>query len=88
MNNPFAILGIDKTATKKEILQQVAVTLRSRSPYDARTVAEAQKTLFSPVSRAEAEFADCLDLSFLAGEAPREPPEGEAPKLDLLDLFD
>jgi hypothetical protein len=86
--NPFAILGIDKTATKKEILQQVAATLRSGSPYDARTIAEAQKTLFSPVSRAEAEFAHWLDLSCLAGEAPGEPPAGAAPDLDLLDLFD
>ena len=88
MNNPFAILSVDKGASKKEILQQAAVVLRTQKQYDARMVAEAQKALFSIPARAEAEFRHCLDLDFIKTSEPDGPQDDAVPELSLLEFSD
>lgn len=85
MIDPFATLSIHRAATKREILQRVAMVLRDRSR-DARTVAEAQRTLFSPLDRAAAEFIHCLDAEPLATEEPACPPANAQPMLDPLEF--
>lgn len=88
MNNPFTLLGVDKTASKKEILQQVAAAMRSRQ-YNAKSIAEAQKLLFNSVTRAAEEFKHFLDIECcVAASHPAETAMAEAPDLELLDTFD
>jgi len=48
--NPYAVLGIDKDASNKEIIQAAALAMRQRR-HDARTIAQAQKKLLDPISR-------------------------------------
>ena len=48
--NPYAVLGIDKDASNKEIIQAAALEMRQRR-HDARTIAQAQKKLLDPGSR-------------------------------------
>ena len=74
-------------AEKKEMLQQVMVVLSQNKQYDARTVADAQKTLFSPLARAEAEFIHCLDVDTMDTMEPIVPGETEVPELNLLEIF-
>ena len=87
MNDHFKILGVGKTADKREILTKAMALLHQDTPYDARSIAEAQKILFSPLLRAEAEFMCCLDVDFEAVEAVAIPGEEEIPTLTLLELF-
>ena len=87
MHNPFKILNVARTVEKKEILQQVMVALHQNGPYDARTVAEAQKNLFSPLSRATAEFMHCLDMESVMDREPPVPGDATAPELTLLEIF-
>nr|VFK28485.1 MAG: hypothetical protein BECKMB1821G_GA0114241_103724 [Candidatus Kentron sp. MB]VFK32874.1 MAG: hypothetical protein BECKMB1821I_GA0114274_103722 [Candidatus Kentron sp. MB]VFK75926.1 MAG: hypothetical protein BECKMB1821H_GA0114242_10365 [Candidatus Kentron sp. MB] len=86
MNNPFSILDLDETATKKEIMTRVALALRD-GRHDAKTIAAAQKTLFNPATRREAEFRYCVDFSPYAVEPPdslsRESDCSELPHLWL-----
>jgi hypothetical protein len=42
VNNPFTLLNIARAASKKDILQQVTIAMRSRQ-HDAKSIAEAQK---------------------------------------------
>lgn len=88
MIDPFAILSIDKSASKKEVLQQAALVLRRRRSFDARTVAEAQKMLFSPLARAEAEFLHCQNTEIFEEPPPELPAGDAAPNLDPLELPD
>nr|VFK43874.1 MAG: hypothetical protein BECKTC1821E_GA0114239_102913 [Candidatus Kentron sp. TC]VFK46670.1 MAG: hypothetical protein BECKTC1821D_GA0114238_103410 [Candidatus Kentron sp. TC] len=69
MKNPFSILDLDETATKKDIMAHVAKALQSGC-YDAKTIASAQKTLFTHLTRARAEFRYCIDFGPYAVEAP------------------
>ena len=88
MNNPFTLLGVDKTASKKEILQQVTAAMRSRQ-YDVKHIAKAQKLLFNSVTRAAEEFKHFLDIErCVAFSHPAETAMAEAPDLELLDTFD
>lgn len=88
MNNPFTLLSIDRTASKKDILQQVAAAMRSRQ-YDAKSIAEAQKLLFNSVTRAAEEFKHFLDLEPCIGAfRPAEIATADAPDIELLDAFD
>lgn len=88
MNNPFTLLSVDKTASKKEILQQVTVAMRSRQ-YDAKQIAEAQKLLFNSVTRAAEEFKHFLDIErCVAASHPTETAVADASDLELLDTFD
>nr|VFK10271.1 MAG: hypothetical protein BECKLPF1236B_GA0070989_10145 [Candidatus Kentron sp. LPFa] len=69
MKDPFSILGLDETATKKDIMARVAQALRD-DRYDAKTIATAQKTLFNPSTRAQAEFRYRIDFGPYAEEIP------------------
>lgn len=75
MIDPFTILAVHRTASKQEILRQVAQVLRTQTVYDAHTVSLAQKILFSPLDRAEAEFIHCWDATDLLETPPLEAPE-------------
>ncbi len=59
--DPFAILDLEEGAGKAQILKQVTRALRDKH-YDARTIAEAQKELFDPLTRALAEFRYRIDI--------------------------
>jgi hypothetical protein len=84
MSNPFAILSLDRAATKREILTQVAKALRE-GRHDARVIAEAQKILFDPIARAAAEFEYCLDACSVPASLSSEPTgDGERPVLERL----
>ena len=84
MSNPFAILAVDRAATKRDILRAVAVALRE-GVHDARVIAEAQKTLFHPVARGAAEFEYILDASDCTGSFSPEPArDGDQPELERL----
>ena len=88
MRDPFALLSVDETATKREILAKVAIALRERH-HDARLIAEAQKELFNPVSRAAAEFTHVIDTSGCMGDfEPELAPDGAVPELEMLDYAD
>ncbi|MDH3601797.1 MAG: hypothetical protein OEU26_19475, partial [Candidatus Tectomicrobia bacterium] len=79
---------VDKTASKKEILQQVAAAMRSRQ-YNAKSIAEAQKLLFNSVTRAGEEFKHFLDIErCVVASHPAETAMADAPDLALLDTFD
>ena len=59
--NPYAVLGIDKDASNKEIIQAAALGMRQRR-HDAKTIAQAQKKLLDPVSRACWTFIHFFDF--------------------------
>lgn len=59
--NPYAVLGIDKDASNKDIIQATALAMRQRR-HDARTIAQAQKKLLDPVSRACQAFIYFFDF--------------------------
>ena len=82
--NPFSILDVDKTATKKEILVRVTQALRD-GRHDAKTIAAAQKMIFNPTTRRQAEFRYCVDFGPYAVEPPETPAE-DCPKLPYLSL--
>jgi|GEM_PF-5863871 len=84
MSNPFAILSLDRTATKRDILAQVAAALRE-GRHGARAIAEAQKTLFDPIARGAAEFEHVLDACASSADLLPEPVENDkGPALKLL----
>jgi len=85
MIDPFSLLSVDKTATKQEILAKVAIALRERR-HDAKRIAEAQKELFNPVSRAAAEFTHVIDTSGCIDDfVPEIIPDGAVPLLEMLE---
>ena len=59
--DPFVILNVAEGADKAQILKLVTQSLRDRR-YDVKTVAEAQKELFDPQTRAMAEFRYRIDI--------------------------
>jgi hypothetical protein len=81
MTNPFAILSLEPTATKREILTAVTTALRAGRG-DARAIAEAQKTLFDPLARAVAEFEHGFDAC--AGLTHARPPSAAASDKDQM----
>lgn len=88
MIDPFAVLGVKTAASKSEILAAVAAALRARR-FDSRLIAEAQKELFNPVSRAAAEFRHGIDTSRCIGRsAPPPLREADHPNLEMLDYPD
>lgn len=87
MTNPFALLNVDRAASKKDILQQVTVAMRSRQ-HDAKSIAEAQKRLFNSVTRGAEEFKQFLDVESCIGDVqPRVATTAETPEIALLDTF-
>ena len=86
--NPFAILSLDKTASKAEIMAAVTAAMRARR-YEVKQIAEAQKELFDGVSRGAAEFRHCIDIAACLGTCEAEiTGDSEAPELEMLDYGD
>ena len=84
MSNPFAILSVDRAATKRDILVQVAAALRE-GRHEARAIAEAQKVLFDFTTRGAAEFEHIFDACGGSGGVRPEPVgEDKGPRLKLL----
>jgi len=84
MSNPFAILSVDRTATKRDILVRVAAAMRE-GRYETRVIAEAQKTLFDPGARAVAEFEYVLgDCGRSSSLFPESIEDGKGPMLRRL----
>lgn len=59
--DPFIILNVAEGADKARILRQVTQALRDKR-HDVKTIAEAQKELFDPLTRAVAEFRYRIDI--------------------------
>ncbi|MEA2083770.1 MAG: hypothetical protein U9O82_05910 [Thermodesulfobacteriota bacterium] len=80
--NPYTILGIDRSAGKREIIQAAAIALRERK-FSGHEVALAQKQLLNPASKAVFDF-----LYFIGNNQPG--PETELPqpgeRPDIADL--
>ena len=86
--NPYDILGVSQTASKKEITQAVALAMK-RKQYPVDIIAKAQKILMKPEERIIADYLRpilptpkkfiCTDLSAL---------QKPAPTLNLLPEFD
>lgn len=95
--NPYAVLGIDKDASNKEIIQAAALEMRQRR-HDARTIAQAQKKLIDPVSRACQAFIHFPDFGDVQKRLGLEPEDisvaydntegGDGFGAPCLDIFD
>ncbi|HGY11967.1 MAG: hypothetical protein DRH34_08060 [Deltaproteobacteria bacterium] len=95
--NPFAVLSIKKEASNKEIIHAAALGMRSRQ-YSAKEIAQAQKMLLDPVSRACQEFLHFIDLSDTKerliqkitekSEYPDTPETSDCPQLQCLNVFE
>jgi len=84
MKNPFLVLPISASASQSDILREVTLAMRARR-YEAKEIANAQRILFDPLTRATAEFRYRLDVESLIAELPRpEVPTAET----LPPLFD
>ncbi len=88
MSNPFTVLSVEKTASKREILAHVTIAMREQT-HDTKRVAEAQKELFDPTTRAVAEFRNFIDVSECLGTfIPESVDEQSTPEFEMLDYFD
>jgi hypothetical protein len=95
--NPFKVLNITKDATKKEVIQAVGLGMRSRQ-HSAQTIAQAQKMLLDPGSKACQQFLYCINLEYLkAGliqqisaryEQEEQSSDSDKPTLNCLTIFD
>jgi len=84
--DPFVILDLVEDADKARILKQVTQALRDQR-YAAKTIAEAQKELFDPLTRALAEFRYRIDIHACAGSlADAAGPAKRPPQLERLVL--
>ena len=59
--NPYKILDLDPGASKRDIIQAAATAMRKKE-YTGKEVAEAQRELMNPISRAAHEFIDLMDV--------------------------
>ncbi len=59
--NPYKILKLDQAASKADIIRATAQAMRERR-YSGREIAEAQKKLMDPVSKAAHEFICFIDV--------------------------
>jgi hypothetical protein len=85
MENPFLVLPIDGSESQGDILRKVTMAMRARQ-YDVKRIADAQRILFDPLTRATAEFRYRLDVEALLAEQPSpELPMTASPPLPLLD---
>ena len=73
--NPFKILNIGAGASKKEIIQAVALAMREKK-YSGLELARAQKMLLDPASGAAQEFLHCLDTRSLRDRLAVKRPDG------------
>ncbi len=59
--NPFTVLNVNRYASNKEIIHAAALGMRNKK-HSAKELAQAQKMLLDPVSRACQEFLHFADL--------------------------
>jgi len=59
--NPYKVLAVEKDVSKKEVIQAVALAMRTRK-YSTKEIAQAQQMLLDPVSRACHDFLYFVDL--------------------------
>ena len=89
--NPFKILNIGAGASKKEIIQAVALAMREKK-YSGRELARAQKMLLDPVSGAAQAFLHCIDIHPLKDRLVAKKPAGldrpDISELSRLSVFD
>ncbi len=89
--NPFKILNIGAGASKKEIIQAVALAMREKK-YAGRELAQAQKMLLEPASAAAQEFLHCIDVGPLRDRYAVKKPNGldrpDVSGLSRLSIFD
>ena len=95
--NPFKILNIKRDASNKEIICAAAIAMRDRQ-YSAKEIAQAQKMLLDPVSRACHEFLHFIDLADAKAKLIREitekteildnPETSDPPQLKCLTIFE
>jgi len=93
--NPYKILNIDHRASKREIISAAALAMRERK-YSGREIAEAQKELLDPISKAAHDFIQFIDTLPLQSQParPAEPSRSNrlersaAPGLERLTIFD
>ena len=86
--NPYKILNVDRSADHKAILQAAALALRVRK-FSAKEIAEAQKELLNPVSRAAHDFLQFIDLHPLKRPLPpHERKTVDISKLERLSIFE
>jgi len=79
--NPFKVLAIGFNASKKEIIQASARAMQEKK-YSGLELAQAQKMLLDPVSRAVQEFLYCLDVAPFKNRLSLKRPE----KLNRTDI--
>jgi len=89
--NPFKILNIDAGASKREIIQAVALAMREKK-YSGRELARTQKMLLDPVSGAAQAFLNCIDIRPLKDRLVVKKPDGfdrpDISGLSRLSIFD
>ncbi len=93
--NPFKVLNIERHASNKEIIQAAAQGLRDKT-YSAKQLAQAQKLLMDPISRACQTFLYFPDLEDLKEKIlvqikeapPRHPHPADPAQLIWLSLFE
>ena len=89
--NPFKILNIGPDASKKKIIQAVARAMREKK-IDGRQIAQAQKMLIEPASRATQAFLYCLDVNPIKDRIVVKKPDGlgrpDIAGLSRLSIFD
>ncbi|MBW2613079.1 MAG: hypothetical protein JRE12_12095 [Deltaproteobacteria bacterium] len=89
--NPFKILSIGFNASKKEIIQASARAMREKK-YSGLKLAQAQKMLLDPVSRAVQEFLYCFDAAPFKNRLSLKRPGGlnrtDIATLTRLTIFD
>ena len=89
--NPFKILNIGPDASKKEIIQAVARAMREKK-IDGWQIAQAQKMLIEPASRATQAFLYCLDVNPIKDRIVVRKPDGlgrpDISGLSRLSIFD
>ncbi|MEA1935117.1 MAG: hypothetical protein U9N60_11975 [Thermodesulfobacteriota bacterium] len=80
--NPYKILGVDRSAGKREIVQAAAMALRERK-FSGHEVALAQKQLLDPASKAVLDFLYFVESNQRRAETKPHQP-GKRP--DIADL--
>lgn len=87
--NPYAVLGIDKDASNRDIITAAALQMRQKK-FSAKEIAQAQKLLLEPVSRACQEFLHCIDFNGIKERLSLPLEKMKTPGIDVpcLTLFD
>jgi len=87
--NPYRVLKIDREASKREIISAAALAMRERK-FTGREIAEAQRELLDPVSRAAHDFMQFIDPGSRQESLlrPAQRKHVGAESLERLTLFD